>query len=635
MSASADTTRPQMLLRTKIALFATAILVSLSVILLLFGEIKEEWANDQFEMALLDGDETSISTITELDSRFLVRVNLDLRDRPEIRRALQIGTTGAAAVFLREVEDVTRFLDPQPDVFLLSPGFTVLASTVENVPGNFANVLEPLFDGRSRSFSGVFRFPRTGSLILLHVQEIRLRDSIAGYLVTGLDFRQRSRILLRDNAALLFVADDNEPQVLHGDVTDAFVQTLTCCHTRPNVVDWTGADGSHLVATVTRLVEPNGTQIGDFYVVRDLTVQKTRQALLSRLSYAGVALFILIAVSLLIWSLRTSLRPLSAVVEVLRALSKGDTSRGLRSVKTSREIGTLADTVESFRTGQHARQELLALNEQISSASRIQQTILPREFDLDPTLDIHAVMRPAQDIGGDFFDIFRIDKTRICMLVADVAGKGIGSALFASNASAMLRAYAPLSKTTAEVVALVNRELCKRNEEGLFITLFLAILDTESGEFAFTNAGHSQPFLVRLDGEASTLPMTGDMALGFFEDVEYGYDGIRLMPGQTVVIYSDGFDESMNPAGELLGLERATQIVKGVTGLPAEKAIEVISEGIARHENGEKPADDLTLVALRWDPAGALKPPAEIDEDKEGEKAMETAAEEKTPEPAE
>ena len=633
MNETADIAQPQMLLRTKIALFATAILVSLSFILLLFGEIKAEWANDQFESALLDGDDTAISTITELDSRFLSRVSLDLRDRPEIRRALQIGTSGAATSFLREVQDVTRFLDPQPNVFLLSPSFTVLTSTVSDVPGNFANVLEPLFDGRARSFSGVFRFPRTGSLLLMFVQEIRLRDNVAGYLVTGLDFRQRSRILLRDNTAILFVAHDQEPQLLHGSVAQGFIETLACCHTRPNVVEWTGPDGAHLVATVNRLVDPNGTQMGDFYVVRDLTEQKARQELLSRLSYAGVALFILIAVSLLIWSLRTSLRPLSTVVEVLRALSKGDTSTGLRSVKTSREIGTLADTVESFRTGQQAREELLALNEQISSASRIQQTILPREFDLDPTLDIHAVMQPAQDIGGDFFDIFRIDKERICILVADVAGKGIGSALFASNASAMLRAYAPLSKTTAEVIALVNRELCKRNDEGLFITLFLAILDTKTGEFAFTNAGHGQPFLIRLDGQVSTLPMTGDMVLGFFDDVEYGYDSIRLTPGQTIVIYSDGFDESMNPKGELLGLERATHIVKSVAGLQAGRAIELISEAIAWYENGAKPADDITLVALRWDPARAGKPEAQKNMGAQPEGAFEAA--EKAPEPAE
>lgn len=140
-------------------------------------------------------------------------------------------------------------------------------------------------------------------------------------------------------------------------------------------------------------------------------------------------------------------------------------------------------------------------------------------------------MRPAKEVGGDFYDMFMIDETHMCFLIADVSGKGVPAAMFMSMAKTHIKNYATLGLPLAEVASRANNQLCYKNEAMMFVTAFICVLDLETNRVTFINAGHNLPFVQKADGEFQMITAKANMVLGMMEDVPYREQYLELSRG--------------------------------------------------------------------------------------------------------
>lgn len=243
------------------------------------------------------------------------------------------------------------------------------------------------------------------------------------------------------------------------------------------------------------------------------------------------------------------------------------------------------------------------IKSELEIATRIQAGCLEDDFtkvNQLPNVNLTARMRPAKEVGGDFYDVFMIDDSHLCFLIADVSGKGVPAALFMSMAKIHIRNYASLGLPLVEVVSRANNNLCYKNEEGMFVTSFICVLDVESGDVNFVNAGHNLPFLLQGDGEFSMIQAKANLVLGMMEDVPYREQHLQLNPGDCIYLYTDGVTEALNPEQKLLGddylkdmLNRHRQEAADV-----ESFVQSMYDEVDGFADGETQADDITMVYL-------------------------------------
>lgn len=243
------------------------------------------------------------------------------------------------------------------------------------------------------------------------------------------------------------------------------------------------------------------------------------------------------------------------------------------------------------------------LKSELSVATRIQTGCLENDFTVFNQLDnitLTAHMRPAKEVGGDFYDVFLIDETHLCFLIADVSGKGVPAALFMSMAKIHIKNYASLGLPLAEVAARANGQLCYKNEEGMFVTAFLCVLDLVTNEVRFVNAGHNRPFLMQGDGGFHMLEAKANLVLGMMEDIPYKEQSFYLYPGDCIYLYTDGVTEALNPKQQLLGdtrLENMLNANKAVAA-DAESFVRAMYDEVDAFAAGEQQADDITMVYI-------------------------------------
>ena len=241
------------------------------------------------------------------------------------------------------------------------------------------------------------------------------------------------------------------------------------------------------------------------------------------------------------------------------------------------------------------------MERELDVARQVQMSMLPMDF--KPNRDectVAATLKPALEVGGDFFDLFFVDSHRLCLSVGDVSDKGAPSALFMAAAKTLLKAHATLAQSTAGVVGRVNRELAFNNESCMFVTLFLGILDLETGELIFTNGGHNPPYLVRKGGAPERLVQRNGPALGVVELAEYTEDRIILESGDLLLVYSDGVTEAMNDGKELFGDTRLEAALWPDHVNSAEDAVRTLADAVTAFEDGAPPSDDTTILAVKF-----------------------------------
>ncbi len=269
-----------------------------------------------------------------------------------------------------------------------------------------------------------------------------------------------------------------------------------------------------------------------------------------------------------------------------------------------RTIDKAVEQIAYVKEAEKERGELRDLQSDLSVAREIQHAILPRTFRLDKmplsdTIDLHASMEAAKDVGGDFYDFFRIDDTHLGFTIADVSGKGVPAAIFMAVSRTLIKATGVHNLSSAEVMVQANDMLATESLDSMFVTVFYGILDLETGHVDYTNAGHNPPYVLHSDGSVEAVPTAGNMALGAFEGLPYKSDELTLEKGDMLVMFTDGVTEAENENHEQLGEARLEALLPNYATASAAGMVEGI-RSMVHNFAGEAPqSDDVTVLVIR------------------------------------
>ena len=251
-------------------------------------------------------------------------------------------------------------------------------------------------------------------------------------------------------------------------------------------------------------------------------------------------------------------------------------------------------------------QSITAEKERISAelniATRIQSSMLPCIFPAFPgreEIDIFALMKPAKEVGGDFYDFFLINDKQLAVVIADVSGKGVPAALFMVITKTLIKNYALTNLSPSEIFYRVNNQLCENNDANLFVTAWMGILDIESGRFVFVNAGHNPPLLKRENGSFDFFEVTPAFVLAGMEDIQYQQNEIWLNKGDILYLYTDGVTEATDSENNLYGEERLQSILNSIDILTPNSILESVKNDIDVFVNDADQFDDITMCCLK------------------------------------
>ncbi|MDZ4798630.1 MAG: GAF domain-containing SpoIIE family protein phosphatase [Bryobacteraceae bacterium] len=293
---------------------------------------------------------------------------------------------------------------------------------------------------------------------------------------------------------------------------------------------------------------------------------------------------------------------LLGVVQVLNkrgGVFTDDDQNFLRAICTHLALALQrAELVDSYVQTQKLQQYLKLAHE-------IQMGMVPRDFPAfpdKPEVDIHAVLDPALDVGGDLYDYFLLDENRLCFIIGDVSDKGIPAALFmAITRTAFKISAMGNSGLVATTLELVNKFLCAGNDSQMFVTVFCGILDLRTGRVEYSDGGHEPPFIIRHKTGVEFVDKKGGMALGFMDGIPFPTGYLQLNPGDTLVLYTDGVNEALDNDSQLFHVNRMdTTLRRYVDGVPASTIVRALVDDVAAFVGSAPQSDDLTIVTLRY-----------------------------------
>lgn len=261
----------------------------------------------------------------------------------------------------------------------------------------------------------------------------------------------------------------------------------------------------------------------------------------------------------------------------------------------------LVGVLHELRQAMEHQAALVGLRQELDIARSMQQSILPRRLPAMRGIDVTALMVPAREVGGDFYDYFMIDDDHFAVVIADVSGKGIPAAFFMAISRTLLKSNALFLREPAQVATRLNEQLCAENEQLMFVTAFFAVLDMRCGMLDFVNAGHNPPVLRDKRGGVRLLPRGQNPALAVVHDRQYQPGRIRLRAGDTLLLYTDGMTEANDPTGAMFGEQRLLDAV-ALHDPACEDLPQALLRRVRAFEAGCAQADDITCVALRYEP---------------------------------
>ena len=243
------------------------------------------------------------------------------------------------------------------------------------------------------------------------------------------------------------------------------------------------------------------------------------------------------------------------------------------------------------------------IEESLKLAADIQMGMLPSTFPAFPErndFDLFAGIIPAKEVGGDFYDFFLIDKKHLCFVIGDVSGKGIPAALFMALTKTQIKASSSRRRTPGDVLYRANNDLCHENESGMFCTLFYGIMNMETGEVTYANAGHNPPYIINKNSEPVQIESTGGIALGVMEEMEFESATFTASKGDSIFLYTDGVNEAMNEADEEYSYERLEDYLKENSTGSITDMVNRNLESVKDFAGTAPQSDDITVLALRY-----------------------------------
>lgn len=350
----------------------------------------------------------------------------------------------------------------------------------------------------------------------------------------------------------------------------------------------------------------------------DASLEKSEKSLEKDFNFVIIVFLIVFLVSFVIicfvctkLSKNISL-PITRLCEATKSIGRGNFDLSVDK-NSDDEIGKLAKSfnlmARNLKRYMKNLKKTTAEKEKVHSelmiANKIQKSMLPCIFPAFPErkdFDIYAVMDPAREVGGDFYDFFLIDDSKLALVIADVSDKGVSAALFMVVAKILIKNQLQNGDSPGEVLKIVNNRLCENNEVGMFVTCFLGIFDIKSGEFTYANAGHNPPFLYR-KSEKNCIAITSPhgLVLGGTPNITYLQSKTYLYPGEFLFLYTDGVTEAANKRGRLFSQQKLEEIVNscGKKNVAIQDLIFDIKSEINKFVGNAAVSDDITMLALK------------------------------------
>lgn len=263
----------------------------------------------------------------------------------------------------------------------------------------------------------------------------------------------------------------------------------------------------------------------------------------------------------------------------------------------------LAMAVHYMRTARERR--ALALEKEriaaeLSLATRIQLSALPKEFPKREKFHVYASMTPAKEVGGDFYDFFMMDEDHLGLVIADASGKGVPAALFMMVSSALIRNAAVGEYSPAKVLTTVNHQLCTRNPEEMFVTVWMGVLEVSTGRLTAANAGHEYPILKRPGKSFELFKDRHGLVLGAMDGVRYREYEIQMEPGTKLFVYTDGLSEATNGSTVQFGTDRTIDALRGREDGSPEELVRAVLDAVETFVADAPQFDDLTMLCVEY-----------------------------------
>ena len=327
----------------------------------------------------------------------------------------------------------------------------------------------------------------------------------------------------------------------------------------------------------------------------------------------AVSFFMLLALTAFLLSQLIN-RPLWKLTSSVAELGSGNLDKQI-DIYSKDEIGTLAaafnkmivDLKESIKQRELERAKKERNDAELNVATQIQVSMLPHTFPNHAEFEIYAMMQPAREVGGDFYDFFQIDEHTLAVVIADVSGKGVPAALFMVIARTLIKNTALSGKRPEVVFGIINKMLCETNDAGMFVTAFLGYLDIPTGKFTYVNAGHNPPLLRRSGGRFDWMQLDAGFVLACMEEFKYSQYEITLNAGDGLLLYTDGITEAVNNENEMFSNQRLLDIANEYIDLPLKEFSMSIKNEVYKFSQGAEQADDITMLALRYNPKRFLQ----------------------------
>ena len=350
----------------------------------------------------------------------------------------------------------------------------------------------------------------------------------------------------------------------------------------------------------------------------DLSLGKVRRSLFTTLLLTVISISLLTALFMVIEFRRFRrkiVQPISMLQNSMRLYRQNmDTSEAaveLEDMPLTDEIGTLTgdfitlmveidnNTVEVAKLSAEKQR----IETELCVATNIQADMLPQVFPAFPErkeFDLYASMHPAKEVGGDFYDFFLVDDDHLAMVMADVSGKGVPAALFMVVAKTLIKNRTQLGGTPSEILSDVNAQLCAENENGMFVTVWLGILEISTGKGIASNAGHENPVLRRACGSYELVVYRHSPVLAFMNGIQFEEHSFQMYPGDRLFVYTDGVPEATNATPELFGCGRMVDVLNAQGELPAKETLLALKHSIDEFVGGAPQFDDITMLCLDY-----------------------------------
>lgn len=257
-------------------------------------------------------------------------------------------------------------------------------------------------------------------------------------------------------------------------------------------------------------------------------------------------------------------------------------------------------------TSLETRMQYQILHRELEYAGRIQASLLPHSHPLlpnHPQVEVSALMQPATQVGGDFFDALALDRERIAVAVGDISGKGIPAALLMARVVTCLRMNL-MGNELAAVMPALNSMMCQSNEEAMFATVLVVVCHVRTGHVQCVSAGHPPPFFARRNAPFEVLPVSGGVLTGVVQGVRFAVDELVLGPGDSLVLYTDGVTEARNQRGGFFGEAGAKEALNAAGRTDVAGLVRAVKQAVDRFATGVAPSDDITLLGLRYKGGG-------------------------------